>query len=155
MSFHGRYAQFFTTATRSVATQALHYLSGLVQTENRNIERMTEVVPDTEYQALQHFISHSPWKSQPVMDLVARDASRLLGAGADTGLILDETSFEKKGDKSVGVGRQHCGSLGKVENCQVGVFASLVRGSSSVLVDGRLYIPQGWFTDQDLSLIHI
>ncbi len=54
---------------------------------------MTEVVPDTEYQALQHFISHSPWQSQPVMDQVARDASRLLGGGADTGLILDETSF--------------------------------------------------------------
>jgi SRSO17 transposase len=149
VSFHGRYAQFFTTATRSVATQALYYLSGLVQTENRNIERMTEVVPDTEYQALQHFVSHSPWQSQPVMDQVARDGSRLLGGGADTGLILDETSFAKKGDKSVGVGRQHCGSLGKVENCQVGVFASLVRGSSSVLVDGRLYIPQAWFTDRD------
>ena len=149
MSFHGRYAQFFTTATRSVATQALHYLSGLVQTENKNIERMTEVVPDTEYQALQHFVSHSPWQSQPVMDQVARDASRLLGGGADTGMILDETSFAKKGDKSVAVARQYCGSEGKVDNCQVGVFASLVRGSASVLVDGRLYVPQAWFTDRD------
>lgn len=149
MSFHGRYAQFFTTATRSVVSQAQHYLSGLVQAEHKNIERMTEVVPDTEYQALQHFISHSPWQSQPVMDQVARDGSRLLGGGVDTGMILDETSFIKKGDKSVATARQYCGSEGKVENCQVGVFASLVRGSSSVLVDGRLYIPKVWFTDRD------
>jgi SRSO17 transposase len=110
---------------------------------------MTEVVPDTEYQALQHFVSHSPWQSQPVMDQVARDASQLLGGGPDTGMILDETSFIKKGDKSVAVARQYCGSEGKVENCQVSVFASLVRGSSSVLIDGRLYIPQTWFTDRD------
>jgi SRSO17 transposase len=149
VSFHGRYAQFFTTATRSVVSQAQHYLSGLVQAEHKNMERMTEVVPDTEYQALQHFLSHSPWQSQPVMDQVARDGSQLLGGGPDTGLILDETSFVKKGKKSAGVARQYCGSLGKVENCQVGVFASLVRGSSSVLVDGRLYIPQEWFTDRD------
>ena len=70
------------------------------------------------------------------------DAS--LGGSADSCLLLDETSFQKKGDKSVGVARQWSGRLGKVENCQVAVFASLSRGSHSTLVDTRLYLPKAW-----------
>ena len=103
---------------------------------------MTEVVPDSDYQSLQHFVTHSPWDSRPVMDQVATDADRLLGGSHDTGLIIDETSFSKAGKKSVAVARQWCGSLGKIENCQVGVFSSLVRGSSAALIDGRLYVSQ-------------
>jgi len=52
---------FFVTQTRSVATQALHYLTGLVQAFRKNVERMTEVIIDSEHQSLQHFVSHSPW----------------------------------------------------------------------------------------------
>lgn len=114
----------------------------------KNVERMTEVVSDSDYQSLQHFISHSPWDHRPVMDQVAQDCDRLLGGSPDTGLIIDETSIPKKGNKSVGVARQWCGRLGKVDNCQVGVFASLVRGSSAALIDGRLYLPKEWTDDR-------
>jgi SRSO17 transposase len=148
VSFHERYSHFFTSKTKSVATQALHYLSGLVQSVRKNVERMTEVVPDSDYQSLQHFVTHSPWESRPVMDQVAMDADRLLGGSQDTGLIIDETSFPKVGKKSVAVARQYCGSLGKIENCQVGVFSSLVRGSSAALIDGRLYVPKEWTDDR-------
>ena len=82
------------------------------------------------------------------MDQVAMDADRLLGGSQDTGLIIDETSFSKAGKKSVAVARQWCGSLGKIENCQVGVFSSLVRGSSAALIDGRLYVPKEWIDDR-------
>ena len=80
------------------------------------------------------------------MDQVALDADHLLG-GADTGLIIDETSNPKKGKKSVAVARQWCGNLGKVDNCQTVVFSSLVCGSSATLIDCRLYVPKEWTDD--------
>jgi SRSO17 transposase len=106
---------FFVTKTRTVVGQSLHYLSGLVQPIRRNIERMTEVIKDSEYQSLHHFISNSPWKHRPVMDQVAKDCDLLLVESPDTGLILDETSIPRKGKKSVGAARQWCGRLGKVD----------------------------------------
>jgi SRSO17 transposase len=74
------------------------------------------------------------------MDQVALDCDHLLGGSPDTGLIIDETGIPKKGKKSVGTARQWCGRLGKVDNCQVGVFA----GPSAALVDGRLFLPKEW-----------
>jgi SRSO17 transposase len=62
-------------------------------------------------------------------------------------LILDETGFAKKGQDSVGVARQYCGSLGKVANCQVGVFAAYASRQGYALVDKRLFLPEPWFTD--------
>jgi SRSO17 transposase len=61
-------------------------------------------------------------------------------------LIFDETSFVKKGTDSVGVARQYCGTLGKVENCQVGVFAAYASRQGYALVDKRLFLPEVWFT---------
>ncbi len=147
--FHDRYSQFFVSQTRSVATQALHYLTGLAQAFRKNMERMTEVVVDSEYQSLQHFVSHSPWAYRPVMDQVALDADRLFCGDPDVGLIIDETGIPKKGKKSVAAARQWCGNLGKVDNCQVGVFSSLVRGASATLIDCRLYVPKEWTDDRD------
>lgn len=146
--FHERYKKFFVTRTRSVVEQSLYYLSGLVLAVRKNIERMVEVVPDTGYQNLQHFTSHSPWAHRPVIDQVARDCDRLLGGSTDTGLIIDETSIPKKGEMSVGTARQWCGRLGKVDNCQVGVFASLVRGAAATIIDERLYLPKEWTGDR-------
>ena len=59
--------------------QAEQYLRGLVQAGRKNMERMAEVVPDTDYQRLQHFLSHSPWDHQAAMRQVASEAERLLG----------------------------------------------------------------------------
>lgn len=101
-------------------------MRGLVQAQRRNIERMIDKkVPDSDYQAVQHFITHSPWEYEPVMAQVADDCNRLLGGSPDSALFIDESSIPKKGKKSVGVARQWCGRLGKVENCQNGVFAAL------------------------------
>ena len=112
------------------------------------MERMAEVVPDSDDQVLQHFLSNSSWDERGVMDQVALEADELLGGREDSALLIDETAFTKKGGKSVGVARQWNGRLGKVDNCQVGVFGALCSGSASTLIDTRLYLPQKWVKDK-------
>jgi SRSO17 transposase len=109
---------------------------------------MTEVVPETEYQSLQHFMTHSPWEHLPVMDQVAVDADRLFGSSPDTAIIIDECSLPKKGKKSVGVSRQWSGRLGKIDNCQTGVYASLVNAAQVAIIACRLYLPEVWTGDR-------
>jgi SRSO17 transposase len=111
------------------------------------MERMEEVIPEADHQALQHLVSESAWAERAVLDQVAQDANRLLGGQADSSLIIDESGFPKKGRHSVGVGRQWCGQLGKVENCQVGVFAALGCGTKATLIDERLFLPEAWTQD--------
>jgi SRSO17 transposase len=110
---------------------------------------MAEIVPDTDSQALHHFLTHSPWDSRAVMSQVARDVDALLGGDLDSCLLLDETCFPKKGKKSVGVARQWMGRQGKTDNCQVAVFAALARGKSVSLIDAELYLPQEWVKDAE------
>lgn len=129
--------------------QAQQYLCGLVQSARRNVERMAEVVPGTDAQALHHFLSHSPWEARPVMDQVARDLDSLLGGDQDTCLLLDETGIPKKGTKSVGVARQWLGIEGKTDNCQVAVGAALVRGRWVGMLDAELYLPKEWVEDAE------
>ena len=83
---------------------------------------MEEHVVGADDQALQYMLTESHWDSKAVMNQVAQEANLLLG-GDESCLLLDESGFEKKGEHSVGVARQWNGRLGKVDNCQVGVFA--------------------------------
>jgi SRSO17 transposase len=149
VSFIGRYSDYFTVSTRSVTTQAEQYLCGLMQSDKRNMERMAEVVPDSDEQSFQNFISNSPWSARAILNQIGIDADSLFGGDPDTCLIIDETSFIKKGVMSVGVARQWCGRLGKVDNCQVGVFAALACRSHVTLIDTRLYLPEVWINDPD------
>lgn len=148
-AFADRYAHHFRLKTREITTQANQYLCGLIQPRKRNMERMAEVVPESDEQSYQHFLSNSPWDERPILDQVAREAARALGDGANTALILDGTAFTKKGTKSVGVARQYNGRQGKVDNCQAGVFALLSHGDRGVLVDHRLYLPASWANDAE------
>ncbi|AWM32644.1 transposase [Hymenobacter nivis] len=101
---------------------------------------MDERLPDSNYNALHHFISVSSWNGAAVMDEVARRVQASLALlGGEQGLLLDECSWEKVGHKSVGVARQYIG--------QVGVFAVLCRGIHAGLVGGYLYPPTAWSTD--------
>ena len=113
------------------------------------MERMTEKVPDSDEQTLQHFISNSPWDEQAVIDQVACDADKHLGGNEDSALYLDETGFLKKGKKSVGVSRQWIGQLGKVDNCQIGVFAALGCKRNATLINFKLYLPEVWTNDEE------
>jgi SRSO17 transposase len=109
---------------------------------------MQERLPDSDYQQLHHFISHSPWDAFGVMGEVAHKTQQSLSLVAGSvGLLLDESGWEKSGQKSVGVARQYIGNVGKVTNAQVGVFAALCKGDKAGLVNARLYLPQAWSED--------
>ena len=105
---------------------------------------MAEVVPDINDQSYQHFMTESPWSHREVMDQVAKDVDDAFGDSQDRFLVVDESANAKKGDTSVGVARQWNGRLGKVDNCQVGVFAGLGCGGDITLIDERLYLSQEW-----------
>lgn len=137
----------FRSGKHEVAETARQYLCGLMQADKRNMQRMAEAVPDSDEQVLQNFLTHSSWDDRAVMDRVARHADASVGAQVGAGLYIDETAFQKKGDKSVGVARQWNGRLGKQENSQVGVFGALGRGDRVSLIDARLYLPQEWIDD--------
>jgi SRSO17 transposase len=143
------FSQHFIVRGRDISQHARSYLSGLLGTARRkNIGRIEEDVSGSNYQAMQQLVSDSPWDHQALMSSLATQADGMLGGHRDTGLYLDESSFVKKGDASVGVQRQYCGRLGKIENCQVGVFACLGRADRALLVDFRLFLPEAWLEDE-------
>jgi SRSO17 transposase len=145
--FDEEYGGLFCSGNHNVAKTAQQYLNGLMQAEKRNMERMVEAVPDSDYQVLQNFLTHSSWDYRAVMDRVAVKTNGLLGGQVGTGLYIDESAFAKKGDQSVGVARQWNGRLGKQDNCQVGVFGALGRADRVGLIDARLYLPKEWTED--------
>lgn len=144
-----RYSHHFVQQGMNSVGHARHYLSGLLGTQRRkNIETIHLDVAHSDYQGMEQFISSSPWCHRALMEQAAREADALLGHEADTGLFIDESSFLKKGSASVGVQRQWSGRAGKIENCQVGVFASLGHKDGQIaLTDFRLYLPQSWAED--------
>lgn len=142
------YSHHFIVRGKDVSGHARHYLSGLLGKESRkNIERIEADVAHSDYQGMQQFITDSPWSHEALLAQIAAEAAGLLGGHRDCALYLDESSFIKKGEASVGVQRQYCGRLGKVENCQTGVFACLGRGRHAVLTDVRLFLPEAWAAD--------
>lgn len=108
---------------------------------------MAEALPKVDRQNLQYLLSEAVWDHRDVQRQVGRDADALLGGHQDSILILDESGFSKKGEHSAGVGRQWNGRLGKVDNCQVGVFLGLCRGIGVALIAARLYLPKTWTSD--------
>lgn len=110
---------------------------------------MSQHVVDANHDKLQNFITDSKWNAQSVMDRVAMQVDEQIGDSNNTALIIDESGIAKKGDKSVGVTRQWLGSVGKVDNGQVGVFAALSKNVDASLINARLYLPQEWTNDPD------
>jgi len=116
------------------------------------MERMEEEVPESSYRSYLHFISKSPWDYTGVNDQLEIDLNIVMQQEqkknkTPTGYIIDESSHVKKGCHSAGVARQYAGSVGKVENCQVGVYACLCNGDRVSLLNERLFLPQSWIDD--------
>ena len=109
---------------------------------------MVERVPDSDYYQIQHFISESPWDWRAGFDKVASDASRLFADHRRVGLLIDESAHRKKGKESVGVARQYCGTIGKVDNCQVAVYAALSAEKYYGIIDTALYLPEEWTSNE-------
>src|SRR3972149_3198296 len=124
-------------------TLAQRYVAGLAsQVERKNVESIA-YHHDQDRQMLQKFIGQYTWDHRPLVGELVRQGGAALGrAGAV--LVIDPSAFAKKGTESVGVQRQWCGRLGKVDNCQVGVFMAYVSAEEQALVDMRLYLPKSW-----------
>ena len=149
MDFCEDYSGFFISQGRNRNLHAKQYLSGLLgDVRRKNIERIGEEVAEVDYQSVHNFVSESQWDYRALVDQVAKDANILLGGNAESMLLLDETSFLKKGSHSVGVTRQYCGCSGKIENGQVAVLGALGCGQDVTLVDYRLYLPESWTSDE-------
>jgi SRSO17 transposase len=119
------------------------YVSGLLSNlEDKNIESIA-YFHDQDRHGLQRFVGESAWDHKPMLRLLAEQVGRELGE-ADGVIVFDPSAFAKKGNASVGVQRQWCGRLSKVENCQVGVFMGYVSRREHTLVDVRLYLPKKW-----------
>jgi len=95
---------------------------------------------------VQHFVGAGRWDDEAVMAELRRHVAEAL-ADPDAVLVLDPSAFAKSGADSCGVARQWCGRLGKVENCQLGVFLAYVSARVQALVDRRLYLPEDWAGD--------
>jgi len=103
--------------------------------------RMSEVNA-VDQQAMQHMLTEGSVNWEGFGRQIALEANALLG-GKDSVLIFDESGFAKKGGSSAGVARQWNGRLGKVDYCQVGVFATPCRGDMATLIDTRLLFARG------------
>ena len=123
------------------------YLSGQFSgLERKSIEPMALHVEGGDVRCMQRFISDAVWNDDKILKRHHENISEEMG-DKDGVLIFDESGFVKKGDDSAGVSRQYCGSIGKVENCQVGVFAAYASRHGYTLIDDQLFIPQKWFED--------
>jgi SRSO17 transposase len=119
------------------------YVQGLLSDlDSKDVESIA-YLQDRERQGLQKFIGQAPWDYRPFVTELARQVGTELGE-ADAVLVFDPSAFAKKGTESVGVARQWCGRLGKLENCQVGVYLAYVSRQEHALIEGRLYLPREW-----------
>jgi SRSO17 transposase len=138
---------FYRTESRAHAER---YLRGLLlPLERKNGWTIAEHTGEKEPKALQRFLNLTPWDADGLRDIVVKYAMENL---ADPGgvLIADPTGFAKKGTKSAGVQRQYSGTLGRIDNCQIGTFLAYANTAGDrVLVDRELYIPEkSWFGDR-------
>ena len=145
--FHAYFAALF--GRREARDHSRHYLQALlVQSgERRNAENLSETVPASA-RAMQRFLAESPWDDDVVIGRLQEYLGPRLGY-PEAVWVLDGSDFPKQGRKSVGVARQYCGSLGKVANCQAGMFLAYVSLQGRALVDKRLYLPESWTSDTD------
>jgi SRSO17 transposase len=128
-------------------TNARHYVQGLLSDLGSKDVESIAYLHDRERQGLQKFIGQADWDHRPLLTELARQVGQELGE-PDGVLVFDPSAFVKQGKASVGVQRQWCGRLGKVENCQVGVFLGYASRREHALVDVRLYLPREWARDK-------
>ena len=144
--FHAYFAELF--GRRETRDHSLHYLQALLAQsgERRNAENLSETVPASA-RAMQRFLTESPWDDNAVIGCLQEYLGSRLGH-PEAVWVLDGSDFPKQGRKSVGVARQYGGRLGKVANCQGGMFLAYVSPLGRVLVDKGLYLPESWTSDK-------
>ena len=144
-SFLDRYAPLF--GRPEACGHARRFVQGLLLGgERRSVENIAEAVDGCVVRSLQSFIAASPWDAAAVLGELRRQVAAEWG-DPEAVVTVDETGFPKKGTKSAGVKRQYSGTLGRTDNCQVGVFAGYHAAKGHTLVDRRLFLPAEWASD--------
>ena len=124
------------------------YLVGLLgEVERKNGWRLAEAIGERDPQGVQRLLNSAKWDAEAVRDDLREYVVEYLGDEETGILIVDETGFLKKGEKSVGVARQYTGTAGDTVNCQVGVFLAYASERGTAFVDRTLYLPKGWTSD--------
>jgi len=128
---------------------ARRFVQGLLHGgERRNTENIAQAMCGGPVRSLQAFITTGVWPDGAILKAMRGAALEVL-AEDDAVWNSDETGFPKKGTKSVGVKRQYSGTLGRVENCQVAVFANYCSSQGHTFMDRRLFLPEEWARDRD------
>ena len=124
------------------------YLLGLLgRVERKNGWQMAEAIGERDPQDVQRLLNSAKWDADEVRDDLRSYVVEHLADAASGVLIVDETGFLKKGNKSVGVGRQYTGTAGDTVNCQVGVFLAYSSEKGAAFLDRALYLPRAWTGD--------
>ncbi len=114
--------------------------------EKKSIEPIALNVVGGNVRAMQRFVSSVIWDEEKILKKHRNMVRTDMGV-SDGVLMFDESGFLKKGNDSAGVAKQYCGNIGKVENCQVGVFAGYASRYGYSLLDNRLFFPEKWFNE--------
>ena len=127
--------------------RAVEYIHGLLlDVERKNSWQLAERLGDPSPYGVQHLLGRADWDADLVRDDLRQYAFTHLSDPLGV-LVIDETGFLKKGDKSAGVQRQYSGTAGRIENCQVGVFLAYQSPKGRALLDRDLYLPKEWAAD--------
>jgi SRSO17 transposase len=136
-------------ARSEVRQRAQDYLRGLLsEAERKNSWQLAEVAGNSTPYGIQHLLGRASWDADALRDDLREYVIEHL-ADSESCLIVDETGFIKKGEQSVGVKRQYTGTVGKRENCQVGVFLTYASGRGQAFIDRELYLPEEWALDKE------
>jgi SRSO17 transposase len=142
--FLDRYRRLF--GRRENGEHAELYVEGRLMTLERRTTEPIAKEAEVPRRALQQFVGAGQWDDALVRDQMRREIAGAFG-DPDGALIADGSGFRKYGRHSVGVARQYCGRLGKVDNCQVGEFLAYTSPKGTALVDAELYLPKAWAKD--------
>lgn len=145
-SFLDRYAPLF--GRPEAQGHGRRFVQGLLLGgDRRSVENIAEAIDGCVVRSLQTFVTSAPWSGDALLAELRQQVADEWGE-PEAVVIVDETGFPKKGTKSVGVKRQYSGTLGRVENCQVGVFLGYHAAKGHTLVDRRLFLPEEWAKDR-------
>jgi len=135
-------------ARREVRWRAWAYMRGLLSPiERKNGWQLAEVNGEATPYGVQHLLGRAIWDADALRNDLRPYVVEHLGTPQGV-LVVDETGFIKKGQRSAGVARQYSGTAGRVENCQIGVFLTYATPQGHLLLDRDLYLPQEWTRDK-------
>ena len=144
---HSRISRHFSRS--EPRHRALTYLKAITApVKRKNGWQMAEAAGESAPDGMQRLLNSASWDADAVRDDLREYVVEHLGDD-DGVLTVDETTFLKKGRRSVGVQRQYSGTAGKRENCQVGVFLAYASQKGVALVDRALYLPRSWTGDAE------